>query len=418
MQTFSATRRYWRPQLIVLLILALIGTLPFWLTDLDISAAALFYHPGAEDPWFESQQPLWLFLYQSAPVLIALVALGSLAALAAGSLSKRFRRLRLPALLLIATTVLGPGLIVNAVLKDHWGRPRPHQTVELGGTQAYLPPLVMGEAGKGKSFPCGHSSAGFLFSAFFLIWLRRRPWLAVLALLGSIGLGTLLGIARMTAGDHFLSDVIWSAVIVYGLAVVLYYFILRVPQREDAAERAAAREGADAETGPEPKGRYSVATVAAYGLAATVVLSGVLLATPMHSNRSRVINAFDYQPPPRVLRLIADDAQISVSWHLWLDRSALFVLKGRGFGLPGTRVRDRIEVKDGVLTYRIDHRGVFTEKDTSLRVGLAPYDWDRIEIETTKGDILVYSATVGLPTIETKTGNGQVQVDVPPPEAS
>jgi membrane-associated PAP2 superfamily phosphatase len=403
-QTLAATRRDWLPQLIVLILLALIGTLPFWLSDLDLRVAALFYHPGADDPWFESRAPLWLFFYQAAPLLVGLVMIGSLAVIAAGSLWPRYQRLRLHAVFLLVTALIGPGLVVNAVLKDHWGRPRPHQTVELGGTQAYLPPLLMGEAGKGKSFPCGHSSAGFMLGAFFMIWLRRRPRLAGLALLGSMALGTLLGIGRMTAGDHFLSDVIWSGVITNGLAFVLYYFVLRIPQREDAA---AGQTPATARTL-----RYPVATAVAYGLIAAVMLFGALLATPVHDNRSLAIVPETYQPPPRILRLIADDAQVTIAWHDWPHQSALILLKGRGFGLPGTRVRDKLAVRDGVLTFRIDHRGVFTEKDTSLVVGVVPSAWDRIEVETGIGDIRVYPVPSQAPALDLKTGDGQVRRDI------
>jgi lipid A 4'-phosphatase len=411
-QTLAATRRYWLPQLIVLFLLALIGTLPFWFTDLDRHAAALFYHPEAEDAWLESRQRLWLFLYQIAPVLVALVAVGSLAVLAAGSIWPRWKRLRLPAIFLMATAILGPGLVLNAVLKDHWGRPRPHQTLEFGGTQAYLPPLMVGEAGRGKSFPSGHSSAGFLFGAFFLIWQRRRPRLALLALLGSILLGSLLGIARMSAGDHFLSDVIWSAVIVYGLAMLLYYLILRIPQREDADRSRAAQRHLEQRLNSTPRLRYPVATAAGYGIATTAMLSAILLATPVHDNRSRTIAPTEGQPHPRVLRLVADQALVSIAWHDWPDRSALILLKGRGFGLPGTRVSDRLETRDGILTYSIEHRGVFTEKDTSLIVGVVPSAWDRIEVETATGDIRIHSAHGTLPALDLKTGDGEVTRDV------
>lgn len=404
MTTIAATRRYWFPQIPVLILLALAGTLPFWLTDLDLRTASLFYHPEADDPWFESRQPFWLLLYQVAPLLIGLVTIASLAVLAAGSLWPRYKRLRIHALFLIATAILGPGLVVNAILKDHWGRPRPHQTVELGGAQAYLPPLVMGEPGKGKSFPCGHSSAGYLLSAFFLIWLRRRAWLATLALLGSIALGTLLGIGRMTAGDHYLSDVIWSAVIVYSLAFGLYYFVLRIPQRE-----AAAASTTPAVSRPL---RYPVATAIGYGNVAAAMMLGVLLATPVHENRSQEVIPAAYDPPPRKLRLIADNARVTIAWHEWPDRSALILLKGRGFGLPGTRVKDDLEVRDGVLTFRVDHSGLFTEKDTRLVVGVVPHAWDQIQVQTTVGDIRVYPLPPAAPQLDLFTAEGRVLRDI------
>ena len=403
MQTLAATRRHWLPQLAALALIALIGTLPFWLTDLDIALASLFYHPEADESWPGSRDPLWLFFYQAAPLLVGLVTLGSLAVLGAGVFWARFRRLRIHAVFLLATAVLGPGLILNAVLKDYWGRPRPHQTVPLGGTQDYLPPLALGQPGQGKSFPSGHSSAGFLLGAFFLVWRQRRPRLAYLALAIAIGLGTLLGIGRMAAGDHFLSDVIWSAVIVQGLAILLYYFVLRVPQRE---QRLALHPPAP----PRPPA-HPVLAASAYALAVAFMVVGVLLVTPVHENRSQEVVQSRYDPPPRVLRLIVDEARIRLVWHDWPERSALILLKGRGFGLPGTRVRDALRVEDGVMTYEVEHSGIFTEKDTTLVVGAVASDWQRIEIHARDGDIRVHPLPPQAPELDLVSEHGRVLRD-------
>src|ERR1700751_5961762 len=40
---------------------------------------------------------------------------------------------------LIAATALGPGLIANTLLKDHWGRARPYQIQEFGGARQFTP---------------------------------------------------------------------------------------------------------------------------------------------------------------------------------------------------------------------------------------------------------------------------------------
>ena len=403
MQTLDS-RRYRPSQFTVLALLALVGTLPFWLTGLDTWVAGLFHHPGADDPWFAAREPLWLFFYQAAPLLIGLAAVGSLIVFGAGTIWARFARWRIHAAFLLTLTVLGPGLIVNGVLKDQWGRPRPHQTVELGGTLDYVPPLAVGQPGKGKSFPCGHCSAGYMLAAFFLIWRRRRPRLARLALAAAVVLGTLIGLSRMAAGDHFLSDVIWSAVIVYTLALILYHLVFRIPRHEDMARQAPSA--------PSRPLRHPVATAVGYGVVALLMVLGTLLATPVHENRSQEVIASAYQPPPRVLRLVADTAQITLVWHQWRERSALILLKGRGFGLPGTRVRDRLEVQDGVLTFSVRHQGVFTEKDTSLVVGVVPAAWDRIEVEIRSGDIRVYPVPPSAPQLDFRTADGKVLRDV------
>ena len=39
---------------------------------------------------------------------------------------------------LIATVALAPGLLVNVVLKDHWGRPRPIDVMQFGGNEHFV----------------------------------------------------------------------------------------------------------------------------------------------------------------------------------------------------------------------------------------------------------------------------------------
>jgi lipid A 4'-phosphatase len=386
-----------RAQGIALGLVALIGTLPFWLTDLDIQTAALFHQPGADEPWHHAQAPIWSFLYMAPPLLAAFILLGSLLLLAAGMVRPSFRRLRLHATFLIAATVLGPALIVNGVFKDHWGRPRPHHIHELGGTQDYVPPLAFSAHGNGKSFPCGHSSVGFMLGAFFMIWLRRRRILAWSALTGSLVFGTLLGIGRMASGDHFLSDVVWSWVIAYGAAWVLYYFVLDIP-RHEAAE-------------PLPdlvQTRRPALTVAAFMVAAALTVGGVLLATPLKNVQTLLIRPGDFHPAPKVLRLVADQADM-ILFPTGLENLTVKVrLETRGFGLPWSRVEPELTGGNQVLTYRISHEGHFTEKDTRVAVGVVPGKWDRIEVRIEAGNIRVYPSTGTLPEIDLQTGDGEI----------
>jgi membrane-associated PAP2 superfamily phosphatase len=123
---------------------------------------------------------------------------------------------------------VGPGLLVNASLKEHYGRPRPRQVTEFGGSKQFHP---LGEPtwdGQGKSFPSGHASMGFFwFAPAIYFWPRCRR-----AARGLVGLalihGGLIGFARMAQGAHWPSDVLWSAGIVY-LSAWLLYRMLNLP---------------------------------------------------------------------------------------------------------------------------------------------------------------------------------------------
>jgi membrane-associated PAP2 superfamily phosphatase len=401
MHSLATTRRYWLPQLVLLGLLALAGTLPFWLTDLDLRVSGQFFHPDADNPWYQAQEPLWTFFYQLAPLLSALVTISSLMVLAIGSFVAPFRRLRLYAVFIIGVSVLGPGLLVNEVFKERWGRPRPHQLAAFQGTREYLPPLVQGESGDGKSFPCGHSSVGYALVVFVLIWLRRRPWLAAAALGVVLVVGGLLGTGRIVAGDHFLSDVIWSAVIVYAVALGLYYFALRIPQREDASALESPTEPA--------LPRYPRLALVGYLLLGVAMLAAVLLLTPVSQTEIEKIRSGESSPPLRILRLTADAADVTV--HGISGDGAVTAqvrLRVRGFGFPGSRVERSREVARGVVDYRIGHEGVFTEKDTRVLVGVVPGAWERVEVRTGKGDIRVEAGPDLAPVLDLETADGLV----------
>jgi len=150
-----------------------------------------------------------------------------------GSRHPTLTRWRRHGLYLFLVLAIGPGLLVNTIFKDHWGRPRPRQVTEFGGNMQFRSVLERGAPGRGKSFPCGHSSTGYYFVAFYFLLRRRRKTIAYLAITGAAIYGTLIGLARMAAGGHFASDVLWSAFFPALAAFFLYYFILRIPHHED-----------------------------------------------------------------------------------------------------------------------------------------------------------------------------------------
>jgi hypothetical protein len=71
------------------------------------------------------------------------------------------------------------------------------------------------------------------------------------------------------AGGHFLSDVIWSALLALGVAHAVYHYVLRVPVHDLRDE--ARESGALAARGPVSRGQRAVAVLAALGGAAVLL---------------------------------------------------------------------------------------------------------------------------------------------------
>lgn len=196
---------------------------------IDRAFAHLFYDP-ARGGFFLKDLGLVQFSYGVlVPALVwAVVAL--LAALVA------IRLLPIPALAryrvrwsviiyIFLSFAIGPGLVTNGILKNHWGRARPAQTVEFGGTKTFSPALIpSNQCDHNCSFVTGHGTMGFFFVTFALLLAPGRRRRAAIA--GAVALGTLIGLGRTMQGAHWLSDVVFAGIINIAIAWALYRWII------------------------------------------------------------------------------------------------------------------------------------------------------------------------------------------------
>jgi lipid A 4'-phosphatase len=196
---------------------------------LDLWAAGLFYR--ADRGFFLGDTPPVRAIYVGVPYLTDAIVIG-VAALYLLSLRRGRAAARVDgrvALYLLLALALGPGLVVNALLKDHWGRARPSQVEEFGGSRQFTPaPLPADQCARNCSFPAGHPAMGFYLISFALLVPERRRRRAAVA--GAVAAGAVIGLARMAQGGHFLSDVVFSGLIVTGISHLLYHAIV-VPER-------------------------------------------------------------------------------------------------------------------------------------------------------------------------------------------
>ena len=116
------------------------------------------------------------------------------------------------AMFLLLTMAIGPGLIVNAMLKEHSHRPRPVHLVEFGGPDAFRPwHRFDGACERNCSFASGEAAQGFWMVAPAL--LVPAPYQGV-AVAGAVAFGVGASALRLAFGGHFLSDVIAGALII------------------------------------------------------------------------------------------------------------------------------------------------------------------------------------------------------------
>ncbi len=107
--------------------------------------------------------------------------------------------------------VLGPGVLVNVILKDNSiGRARPSQITEFGGQADFTRAFeYSGACDSNCSFVSGHASMGFFFIG--LGWLMQsKRWFYI-----GLGIGVIIGITRIVQGGHFLSDTVFALWAVY-----------------------------------------------------------------------------------------------------------------------------------------------------------------------------------------------------------
>lgn len=192
------------------------------ITNGDLKLAAQFCIGGK---WPVGDLQPWHFLYKLDRIPSIALGIAGLIAAIIGGLTKTRRNWVRPGLFLVILLALGPGLIVNSVFKEYWGRPRPREVVQFGGKKEFLHPWQKGVAHKGRSFPSGHSSAAFYLSAPFFILRRKKNRAASLWMAGGLIFGVLMSVARITQGGHFLSDTLWAWGIVHLTAVTLYYLM-------------------------------------------------------------------------------------------------------------------------------------------------------------------------------------------------
>ena len=208
--------------LLLLLTLATGAVFALW-PELDLMGAAFFHgqdgFPG-DAPALKALRAALFFL--PAAVMGAAAALW-LAARLGAPLPERLRPTGRSLAFMTLSLALGPGLLVNVALKDHWHRPRPVQVQEFGGPLEFRPWFrTDGGCAKNCSFVSGETSGAFWLAAPASL---APPPLRLPAMAAALAIGALTGGLRVAFGGHFLSDALLAGLFTLLLITVLQRLI-------------------------------------------------------------------------------------------------------------------------------------------------------------------------------------------------
>lgn len=129
------------------------------------------------------------------------------------------------ALFLIVTLAIGPGLITNVILKEHWNRPRPVDVTTFGGTHdfaAWWDPR--GTCDTNCSFVSGDVAGAFWIAAPAAL---APPQYRLIAYGAAMLLGTAMSLQRLAFGAHFFTDVFFAGFFTFIVIWIGYALIYR-----------------------------------------------------------------------------------------------------------------------------------------------------------------------------------------------
>ncbi len=189
--------------------------------DLDLAVTGLFYHQV-----FIGDSPIERLVrdfFRVTPFLV-LIAFPALYLARRFGFAVRWAPDGRSAFFLAATFTIGTALIVNLGMKDHLHRPRPNHVREFGGTDEFKPWYRFdGACPENCGFPSGEAASAFWMVAPALV---APPPFRAQAVAGALAFGAVASALRVAYGRHFLSDVLFGAlislIVVFALRRVLW----------------------------------------------------------------------------------------------------------------------------------------------------------------------------------------------------
>lgn len=350
-----------------LLIFAILSGLT-WIAsalDIDLRVGAFFF--SAKTGWMYKDTQPWRALYQYGTIPGLALTLSALFFFFLGFIKSRWQRYQKQMLVIILTTVLGAGVLVNGILKPYCGRPRPREVTNFNGQWEFGPPCFDNAPGKGLSFPCGHCTMAFLFVT--LIYFRRQsPVVAYGGAVIGIFYGILMGIARAAQGAHFVTDTLWALGVLTIVSLMLYYVLIPILERSWLRTRHYTR-------------KQIVAAGTAIALIMAIITVGFLSRRPYYE---KTVQSLALPASVRNV-MVRSDVTLVKSTIDYMAKPAAVALLGQGFGWPNAREQVTLvaNVKNDTLHLDIQtvQKGYFAELKHQLFITLPTTFKNHVDIE-------------------------------------
>ena len=218
---------YWRHLRTPLVVFALLAT-GLASTPVDLGIAHALFFDENRSQWIGATS-WWTneLIHRDGAWLMRSVAATGLGVWIVSWARPQWQSLRRPALYFFVAVVLSVGLV--GLLKSLTNVDCPRDLSEFGGTFPFIHlfeqrPATLRHA---RCFPAAHASSGYALLALYFVARERSRRAARLGLAAGLGLGLVFGIAQQARGAHFISHDVWSAMIVWTVALSLYTFVFK-----------------------------------------------------------------------------------------------------------------------------------------------------------------------------------------------
>ncbi len=210
-----------RTFIMIAILTLLFSVTMFLFPQIDLAVSSFFYRPASGFFFQTYYELLHINFYRDILIWISYGFIAFIILILIIALFNKQKKILLTpkaCIFLLICFLLGPVLVVNETLKNHWGRARPHQVQQFGGKKIFTPAwVVSNQCNKNCSFTSGETANVFYYLALIFVIGRKRVIAIVI-----MSIGFITALERIGQGDHFLSDAILSGLIDYLLIWVIY----------------------------------------------------------------------------------------------------------------------------------------------------------------------------------------------------